>query len=492
VIKIHSLRYRIAIVALFVAFANSVKAYDFSSQSNGKTIFYNIISSSEVEVTDSGYYSGKIILPQEVEFNGKTYIVTKIADNAFYDCERLLSISMPSAIKYIGKNAFAGCRALKDITIPLSVKEIRPFAFSECSSLETVNYEAIHCSLCAGAEGGVFAYCLNVNTIYIGKQVEFIPDYAFNGCKNVQLVVSRAKVPPMISHATFNDINHSIPIIVPCYYSDNLSYTDADFWKDFADIAPQEKHQKVNVSYAICQGETLLFGDSILSDAGVYEQTFANENGCDSIVVLRLVINQPKETSIFDTICQGETYLKNGFNQMEQGTFVQKYQTNKGCDSTVTLYLTKITLHQPLDVNVQQIDNTLALRWQSMDTDLSAVSYELYRNGELITTTKQNYYIDADLLADKTYSYELREIKGRCSSIFSQPQSCYYSLQDKIISNVSQIIVYDAMQREIKNDKMFIPLLNINSYKQELPKGVYCIKVITTDIKQLRQRIVVQ
>src|SRR5574344_1400929 len=180
------LQFKIAFAILFVAFANSVKAYDFSSQSNGKTIFYNIISSSEVEVTDSGYYSGKILVRQDVEFNGKTFTVTKIAYNAFYDCEKLLSVSMPSTIKYIGRNAFSGCRALKDITIPLSVKEIRPFAFSECSSLETVHYEAIHCSLCAGAEGGVFAYCLNVNTIYIGKQVEFIPAYAFNGCKNVQ------------------------------------------------------------------------------------------------------------------------------------------------------------------------------------------------------------------------------------------------------------------------------------------------------------------
>ena len=56
-------------------------------------IFYNI-NGNEVSVTYKGdnyssyknEYSGDVVIPETVTYNGKTYSVTSIGDYAFYDC----------------------------------------------------------------------------------------------------------------------------------------------------------------------------------------------------------------------------------------------------------------------------------------------------------------------------------------------------------------------------------------------------------------------
>ena len=66
--------------------------------------------------------------------------------------------------------------------------------------------------------------------------------------------------------------------------------------------------------------------------------------GCDSIVYLRLVVYDTFSVDIYDTICQWETYTENGFNLEEQNDegdllYHLPLQTEHGCDSTVHLHL---------------------------------------------------------------------------------------------------------------------------------------------------------
>ena len=46
-------------------------------------------------------YSGDIVIPDVVEFKGKTYIVTNIKDDAFRNCT-LNSVSVPGSVTFIG------------------------------------------------------------------------------------------------------------------------------------------------------------------------------------------------------------------------------------------------------------------------------------------------------------------------------------------------------------------------------------------------------
>ena len=90
----------------------------------------------------------------------------------------------------------------------------------------------------------------------------------------------------------------------------------------------------------ICQGQTYTENGFNVSEAGVYTQTHASVNGCDSIVTLTVSVNPTFDTTINATINAGETYAEFGFNESEAGTYVQNLQTENGCDSTITLNLT--------------------------------------------------------------------------------------------------------------------------------------------------------
>ena len=84
---------------------------------DGVTIYYTYIGSTELAVSYRGSYmsaysneySGNIVIPESVTYNGQTYPVTSIGDFAFYNCSGLTNITIPNSVTYIGSGAFSGC-----------------------------------------------------------------------------------------------------------------------------------------------------------------------------------------------------------------------------------------------------------------------------------------------------------------------------------------------------------------------------------------------
>ena len=111
-------------------------------------IYYNITSSTNktVAVTYRGSdyssysneYSGAITIPESVTYNGSTYSVTSIGDQAFEICSSLTSVEIPNSVTSIGERAFYECDGLTSVVIPNSVASIGKGAFSGCSSLTSI------------------------------------------------------------------------------------------------------------------------------------------------------------------------------------------------------------------------------------------------------------------------------------------------------------------------------------------------------------------
>ncbi|HRX68130.1 MAG TPA: T9SS type A sorting domain-containing protein [Tenuifilaceae bacterium] len=90
----------------------------------------------------------------------------------------------------------------------------------------------------------------------------------------------------------------------------------------------------------ICQGETFVFGTQNLTESGEYTEVFESELGCDSTVVLTLTVNPTYNTTVYESICNGETFTFNETDYTEAGQYVHNLQSAFGCDSIVTLNLT--------------------------------------------------------------------------------------------------------------------------------------------------------
>lgn len=57
-----------------------------------------------------------IMIPDSVLLYAKRFQVTAIADSAFADCARLMSVTIPGCAKKLGMHVFKGCPSLKTIT----------------------------------------------------------------------------------------------------------------------------------------------------------------------------------------------------------------------------------------------------------------------------------------------------------------------------------------------------------------------------------------
>ena len=117
-------------------------------------IWYNILSktkTAEVAKKPSGKYSGAIVIPEKVTYNGAEYSVTSIGKGAFYKCTGLTSITIPNSVTSIEDAAFAYCTGLTSITIPNSVTSIGAYAFYDCSGLPSITIPNSVTSIGTGA-----------------------------------------------------------------------------------------------------------------------------------------------------------------------------------------------------------------------------------------------------------------------------------------------------------------------------------------------------
>ncbi len=167
------------ITALLLLFGQSLFAHDF--EANG--IFYDITSSEDltIEVADNDYYgsySGDVVIPASITYNGTTYSVTSIGNNAFYNNTDLTSIEIPSSVTSIGEYAFYECTGLTNIEIPSSVTSIGEYAFYGCTGLTSIEIP----DGVTNIEVYAFQYCTGLTSIEIPSSVTSISDYVFSGC----------------------------------------------------------------------------------------------------------------------------------------------------------------------------------------------------------------------------------------------------------------------------------------------------------------------
>lgn len=79
-----------------------------------------------------------VTLPERVNYNNVSYVVTGVLESAFRSNASLASVVLPATYVAVGPEAFADCTALMGVTIGAGVTVIESRAFAGCSALSQV------------------------------------------------------------------------------------------------------------------------------------------------------------------------------------------------------------------------------------------------------------------------------------------------------------------------------------------------------------------
>ncbi len=124
-------------------------------------ISYAVISEDDLTaevVYNNGAYVGDVTIPARVTFDGKTYTVTSIHNQAFFKCTDLYSVSIPATVTDLGQYTFSGCTSLQSVELPTGLTYVPNGTFYGCSSLQSIE---------------------------LPETVESLGDYSFSNCSSL-------------------------------------------------------------------------------------------------------------------------------------------------------------------------------------------------------------------------------------------------------------------------------------------------------------------
>ncbi len=129
----------LATVAILPAFAADSKSFVVDGLS------YTAVSDSTAMIIFDKSYEEltSVIVPQSINYDGKTYAVTQLDDDCFNRCEKIKTVTLPSTIAEMGKSAFSGCYALESVNLgDTRITEIPSACFSACRKLQSITIPA--------------------------------------------------------------------------------------------------------------------------------------------------------------------------------------------------------------------------------------------------------------------------------------------------------------------------------------------------------------
>ena len=134
-----------------------------------------IVSSDKLAIKSNTYDNGqgKMVLYDELKL---------IPDNAFYNCDKLISITIPDCVNMIGRGAFKDCSNLLSVNFGNGITVISGSAFYNCGNLTSITLPDSVREIGSYA----FAKCNKLEYAALGKGITYMEQHVFNGCDRLE------------------------------------------------------------------------------------------------------------------------------------------------------------------------------------------------------------------------------------------------------------------------------------------------------------------
>ena len=131
------------------------------------------------------------------------------------------------------------------------------------------------------------------------------------------------------------------------------SSAGANYYYFFYDVEMQQSNQPT--AYSLCDGDSVLIGNSIYTTTGLYTDSLLSNLGCDSLVYTNLIVHSNSSYMNTQFICSGEVYTVNNNIYDSTGVYIDSLYTQYGCDSVITTMLTVLSDSTTVGYNNQVI-----------------------------------------------------------------------------------------------------------------------------------------
>ncbi|MBW6482180.1 MAG: gliding motility-associated C-terminal domain-containing protein [Vicingaceae bacterium] len=163
----------------------------------------------------------------------------------------------------------------------------------------------------------------------------------------------------------------------------------------------------------ICQGDSIMLGGVFQTTNGVYNDTSATINGCDSIISTTLTVNPVVVSQTTAGICQGDSILLGGAFQTVAGTYFDTFTTSLGCDSIIETTLT-VNLLGSITVNpVLPVCFGKPIILTATGSGNGTITWYSDAAGTIIIDTGSTIIVNSTALG--TFTFYANEV-GTCSS----------------------------------------------------------------------------
>ena len=224
------------LILLLLAPCAILPALAYDAEVNG--IYYSFIGTKKAFVTHGGFtgdtpnhYVGKVVVPAQITYNGRTYNVTSIGPNAFAGCEGLTSVQLPSSVRAISACAFLGCTSLTKVTLPADILVIGTCAFTGCTSLQQISLPR-HTEL---VDSLTLYCCASLTSLVLPHRIRTVCQGALEHLPKVTHLYCFASEPPVAEPKAFSLADQQrCTLHVP---KEALqAYRQSPVWSDFYSI----------------------------------------------------------------------------------------------------------------------------------------------------------------------------------------------------------------------------------------------------------------
>ena len=171
---------------------------------------YEVTGENTVRVLRNEFITGDVVIPETVTYNGVTYTVTEIEDDATNYCSYLSSLSLPRTITNVGTHVFIDLPNLRYVKsyVPIYQDWYNEFILL-AAPLEATEYEVD--KGCTGIWDKAFEFTENLTKLTLPRTLTYIgyTDAVFKGSKALTEIYSYARPAPRLIENPLEGMNKS-------------------------------------------------------------------------------------------------------------------------------------------------------------------------------------------------------------------------------------------------------------------------------------------